>query len=59
MTDQLAGGVAKVVDVVIRPLINALVFALPIVYVVVAVVDAGSSRSRNMSSLQCYPSPLQ
>lgn len=38
MTDQLAGGVAKLVDVVVRPLTSALVYALPLVYVAVVVV---------------------
>ena len=33
MSEQLAGGVAKAVDVVVRPVMNALVFAIPIVYV--------------------------
>jgi len=33
MTDQFNGGVAKALDVVVRPLVNAVVFILPIVYV--------------------------
>ena len=41
MTEQLTGGIAKALDVVVKPLVSAVVFALPILYVDAA-TDGGA-----------------
>lgn len=39
MADKLAGGVAQALDIVVKPLMGVLVYALPMVYVSSTVVE--------------------